>query len=426
MRSRFKAFSLAAPLLGAGICALSAWTAPSKPLERWAVILGGDTDGYLSPCGCTDPMTGGIRRRATATRELSFGDHTLILDNGSLAGGTGRQDEMKAQTMAEALNRIGAAAINFGPGDARLGPGLALSLQALSGNRLTTGSGNAGSISLPSSVTKGPFLVVAASVDSEALESALGGTGVSVDDVTSNLVETSQITAKHAILLLQGDHAEAVRLAKAFPTLALIQFRSSGDPPDHPEHVGNVILATSGERGKSIVRLIWTGSRFSGYSAVHLGPNFKDDPAVSSIYNSYLGRVDKAGLLDQLPRRSTGAFGGSAACAPCHAEASRVWRGSAHAHALSTLDKRRESRDPDCVPCHVTGITSLLGYRSQAVTPQLAFVGCESCHGPGLAHVKAPKSVRMAKVGAESCVSCHTPLNSPNFDFERYWPRIRH
>ena len=95
-------------------------------------------------------------------------------------------------------------------------------------------------------------------------------------------------------------------------------------------------------------------------------------------------------------------FAGNAACASCHTRATQVWKHSLHAKALETLQKRAHDRDPDCLPCHVVGLSSRNGYRSPKLTPQLAFVGCESCHGSGADHAKDP-FVRLGKVGEKAC-----------------------
>lgn len=414
------------PLVGLVGLVLAAWAPPLKPRPAsWAIILGGDTDGYLSPCGCTEPMSGGIRRRAAATRLLSFGSRTLLLDNGSMAGGVSRQDQMKAQTLAQALARMGVAAINFAPGDARLGIGFALSLDGLSGHRLTSASVEQQTVGLLDRVEKGPFVVEAASIDADSLADSLDGRPVSADQVAQDLVDFCRAAGKTSILLLQGSQADARNLAKRCPELGLIQYRSAGDPPEHPEHVGNTLLVTTGERGKSIVRLVWNGSRFSAYQVKHLGPEVSDDPTASRLFESYLKRVESEDLLAQVPRRITAAYAGSSACASCHAEESRVWKGSAHAHALATLEAKHEGSDPECVSCHVTGLDSDSGFRTRILNPQLAFVGCESCHGPAMAHSLKPE-VKLPRVGREVCVTCHTPLNSPNFVFESYWRKIRH
>ncbi|HSI73617.1 MAG TPA: multiheme c-type cytochrome, partial [Fimbriimonas sp.] len=98
---------------------------------------------------------------------------------------------------------------------------------------------------------------------------------------------------------------------------------------------------------------------------------------------------------------------------------------SAHAHALLTLEKEGHPRDPDCVSCHVVGLQFSTGFKSRQKTPQLANIGCESCHGAGAKHAAKP-SLKLRKLTEQACLPCHTTENSPHFDFKTYWKKIRH
>ena len=70
-------------------------------------------------------------------------------------------------------------------------------------------------------------------------------------------------------------------------------------------------------------------------------------------------------------------------------------------------------------------------------------VGCESCHGPGQKHVAAEMgadsalqeklqqamvvTVQQARESSVHwCVNCHDLDNSPDFDFDTYWPEVAH
>jgi excinuclease UvrABC ATPase subunit len=80
-----------------------------------------------------------------------------------------------------------------------------------------------------------------------------------------------------------------------------------------------------------------------------------------------------------------------------------------------------------------------------AITQNMVNVGCENCHGPGENHVIAEKvttestsntaekeryraAMRMTtdEKGQRFCYSCHDLDNSPNFDFDTYWDKIKH
>jgi hypothetical protein len=52
-------------------------------------------------------------------------------------------------------------------------------------------------------------------------------------------------------------------------------------------------------------------------------------------------------------------------------------------------------------------------------------VGCESCHGPGSNHAKAPAKTNIARgVDPKTCVGCHDRENSPQFDYDTYVEKV--
>lgn len=395
--------------------------------EPYVLFLAGDSNGYLSPCGCSDPMMGGAKRRATAIKKLGQPNRTIVLENGGFVKAAGRQDEIKIETFAELHKLSSGAAINLCYSEAKLGPGAIASLANLSGNRLITSSlEKSSTLDLPTGIKKGPFLIGGVSSLSTSLGANLGETPVPVDKAVQNLLDEAQRSNLKPLLMLDGNRADAERIAKAFPTLALIQYKSVGHPPEKVEKVGSTLLVTPGDGGKSIVRLVWRGNRFVSYVPVELQPSYKDDPDATRLYRTYLRRVTDEKLLEQLPRSATEKFSGSETCMKCHAQAGKVWKHSKHAEALVTLEKEGHDRDPDCVECHVVGLASLYGFRTRTQTPGLAAVGCESCHGPGARHSAMPKLVKMGKIGEKECLSCHRAENSPKFDFRTYWDRIKH
>jgi len=122
---------------------------------------------------------------------------------------------------------------------------------------------------------------------------------------------------------------------------------------------------------------------------------------------------------------------GSAACKSCHEPEFATWAASPHAHAVETLASKGEAGNADCLPCHTTGFDRAGGFPGGASVeahPDLARVGCESCHGPGGEHIKedAARFGDILSLGdkCDSCVilqicgSCHDDAKDPGFEFE--------
>jgi hypothetical protein len=121
-------------------------------------------------------------------------------------------------------------------------------------------------------------------------------------------------------------------------------------------------------------------------------------------------------------------YAGTATCGGCHKQALAVWRTTKHAHALEALAKVKRDRDPACIGCHVTGYLRPGGTSELAIaTKHFSEVGCEACHGPGLAHATAsaggaarpvPAPAVARKVSAAVCLECHTPdQTGGDFDY---------
>lgn len=388
------------------------------------LIIGGDTRGYLAPCGCSDPMLGGIERRATIIRALARSTPAVVIENGGLVNGTGRQDEMKAETLAQALGELGVAAINLGPTEAALGRGEVSQLARLAAGALTSASlADPGSLGVSAFVDRGPFRIAGVVADAAGLASALGQSSQTLEAVVDGFVKQSEGDAR-LVLMVQGDRDVAVRLATTHPKLAVVVYSSGGQPAW--SRVGETWVITPGDRGKDVVTLELTSEGLARPRAIPLGPAVAGDPAATRFYESYLRRVDREDLLEKLPRTATASYAGSWACQNCHRDEMRTWKHSAHREAFVTLESKGHDHDPDCVSCHVVGLASTKGFRSRSLTPQFAGVGCESCHGPLLAHVKNPVAVRPGKIGRQTCISCHNPDNSPHFDYPTYWRKIAH
>jgi hypothetical protein len=176
-----------------------------------------------------------------------------------------------------------------------------------------------------------------------------------------------------------------------------------------------------------------TGNWFDN-RIIPLDTSVPDQPGVGSLVAAYNRESDRlaaagkpVGVQPMLPGAPpptthagppadaapvTTAYVGAAACARCHATATAFWRATKHARALATLEAAHRGRSPACVGCHVTGYFQPGGTEDLAVaTTRLRDVGCESCHGPGSAHVAAPNAPRKLarQVPSSVCLGCHTP-----------------
>ncbi|MBI1947726.1 MAG: hypothetical protein HYS27_18705 [Deltaproteobacteria bacterium] len=132
---------------------------------------------------------------------------------------------------------------------------------------------------------------------------------------------------------------------------------------------------------------------------------------------------------------------GAVACAGCHAPAVAFWQAQqvqrpgkdaqgraitrvvGHARAWQTLVEEGKERDRSCVPCHAVGFGEPGGpcTTTDVVKGGFSGVQCESCHGPGSAHVGAGGKGGVVRAPDEArCRSCHRVphiATTDSFDF---------
>lgn len=411
-------------LISAAFSVLAAALWLPQQNSEWTLLVGGSITGYLSPCGCTKPMQGGLRRKARAYSELAVKGRTTRVELGPLGGGITRQEELKVEAAAEALGRADVHAVSLSFEDVRFGSAMVASLGSLSKSALVSG----GIITEGALAEKahGPYLITSWDPKTAAATASLGIPGRSESEVIDEFTAQAQLIGKMPLLMFEGSKAQATQLAQTYQDLAVIVYRSASNPPLEAERVGRTLLVTPGGHGKSLVKLVFKGAELSAMTVHSLGPNFEDDRSAEEIYRQYQNRVRTEKLIDAMPRIASKGFVGSKTCMTCHGEAGEIWKKTAHAGALKTLEDDNADRDPECVSCHVVGQDKIKGFKSRDLTAHLADVGCESCHGPGADHAAAPMKKKLPEAGEKSCMTCHTPEHSPNFDFKEYWPKIAH
>jgi len=111
-------------------------------------------------------------------------------------------------------------------------------------------------------------------------------------------------------------------------------------------------------------------------------------------------------------------------CGNCHVGHQADWVNTKHAGAAATLAAITPAPPATCYGCHTVNErgNSLTGLAGWDAVQNDAYkdVQCESCHGPGTDHVKAPEDrskwplprIGMTEAQA-SCASCHTGIHTP-------------
>jgi hypothetical protein len=446
------------------------------PKPKLALVITGEQNGYIEPCGCTgrENQLGGLARRYSFFEKLKADGWPFVaVDLGGLVDRFGRQAELKYQITSEALGKMGYSAVAFGPKDLRLPATELLSTTAGGADVSPYVSANVNLFDQTQ-----PFRIV------EAGGMKIGVTSILGDEyqreinnaelkltpaekaLTAVLPKLKAAGCDRLILLSHATQKESEALARKFPAFSIVVSAGGAEvPPNVPKKIEGTetLLIEVGAKGKyAIVLGLYDDAKEPlRYQRVPLDSRFADAPEMFALMEAFQGQLEQLGFEDLgirpkiHPRAksqgdATGQFVGSAKCGECHKTAYGIWSKSGHAHATEALVKATPQRihDPECLSCHVTGWNAqeFLPYESGFVsldaTPLLQGNGCENCHGPGGGHVAAEagkdlvfrdkqrQAMKLTKATVELnvCIKCHDDDNDPHFNgaFAKYWQKIEH
>lgn len=417
---------MAGAVLAAGL-----WVSPTPrqetSFETVTFFIAGGATGELAPCGCTKPMSGGIKRLARVVRtRMGETRNAFFLEAGPITAGEGRQNELKAETVAEIHSTLKASAAFWGSEDLRHPLGVRMSVARLMGAPLVNTDMAPLNLDLKPSVTVAGWKVYGFS---RLSGEAMPGWKPTMRDLPKG---------GKLVVLTDFTKQEATEFADSVGSPAIIVYRTGGDGDAGEEVSPGKWVLSPGGKSKNLLTVSVEPSGKMKAEATLLDEKIIDDAMTARLYRIYLKRVAEETLLNRVPREQTAVYAGSEACVSCHQEISEHYQTTRHASALATLEKDGHDRDPDCVSCHVTGLGAISGYWDRKSSPKMANVGCESCHGPSRDHARDPKILPGTPLvlkgkpepkrtqPLESCVQCHTPNTSPNFQSLTFWEKIRH
>lgn len=462
---------------------LEGWEQP-----EFALLLSGQEHGYLEPCGCSEFQSGGLARRYDLLKKMEEKGWTVAgLDVGGLLKRNGLQSQIKLDAFRRALSEMNYQAVNLGPEEIALEPTTLVSKLANTGDSdrfLPYLSANVSIFDLFEFGASKRFSIfevnghkigVTSIVDPELTKDNPGvqdGTISVAAPVEALQPVVEQLEAEQPEVMILLAHAEEKvcrELAKAYPQFQLILCGEGFEDPDgEAKYEGDTLLAHVGQKGKyvGVVGYYPKAEKPFKFELVKLDQQrFANSAEMTEVMRYYQDRLKDENVVESEPtlqHRSGYTFVGAVDCQKCHKKAHAKWSESKHAHAFESLIKGRKDyqgewisriHDPECLVCHTTGWSQLhhtrykSGFLSEEATPLLLGNQCENCHGPGSLHselewkaqedrkaveyetlLKARGELQLKKseVVKNVCTRCHDGDNSPNFDFEKYWPKVEH
>ncbi len=456
------------------------------PQPQLAFLLTGEQHGYFEPCGCTSSQLGGMSRRANLVQKLKAAGWTVQgLDVGGLSRRTTRQAQIKFETTLAALRELNYVAIGLGPEELRLQPDFLLSqhippLFFLSANLEFFGVADLGT-PVPSAIVEAGGLQVGITsvMSAELQKEVLPHPDITWQEPGPKLTDVlADFDDKHVdlrVLLSQASVTESEAFAQQFPQFDVVvtaQGTGDPDPTAPPQKIGDTLLIETGRKGKYVGVLgVYPDDKETPfrYKLISLErDNFDETPSMITLMQTYQERLESEQIVlaDAVgaPHPSGAKFVGADTCATCHESAMDIWKHTGHAHALESLDPINErdgherlngvkrTFDPECLACHVTGWdpNEYIRFQSGFLNEQFAtdkdqktlhklMAGsqCENCHGPGSRHIELVEADDLTAAGLEvrvtleqarkgMCEKCHDLDNSPEFDFDTYWERVKH
>jgi hypothetical protein len=432
--------------LAIGLAALTAGCEPTLDRNAPVLLFSTDNQGVLAACGCpSNPRGGFAKRQGLIEQYRRTRPNVLVVDAGDLM--PDHPHAVKVKYLAIAAGRARYDAI--GLGDQEFAVGVPALQQLAREHQLPFLCANvrdeAGSLVFPPHVIRevprptpgappwriGIFSVIADEV--YGFPPLEWRKGLKVEPpIDAARREVKELAGCDLVVALSHQSIlDTRRLAADVPGIHVIV---SGHDPimlKKPERAGDAVIVSTGEAG-CILGALSVGRGADGRPAfrqdlTELTARVPDAQWVMDLYWQYVKESkDKPPPdwnLTPIPER----YESAEACRKCHEAEYKAWQKTRHARAYESIKKARRQDDPECILCHTMGYGRPGGFVSMAKTPELGRVTCQACHVVTADHndknVKAEPEIY---INSRLCMSCHGPVQSPDFDYFVAKPRILH
>jgi len=406
------------------------------------IIYSGNTLGELKPCGCAkEEDQGGIERRMAYLKTVRASTkNTLLVDTGDGFKAPTKQGKLKAEYLMKSMVSMNYDAVTLGDKDAVYGNKFIEELKTIpwvSSNIELKGTSfhkyiiknyeDGLKIAIITAADPGLFYTKHSS-DIKVYNP--------IEVVNKIIDELEKKENPHLIVLLSHMKKEdGIKLLDIEGVDIVINghIEDAEDIIDmKPIFKDGKAFVQPGPRGQKMGELKVTFNPDGEISFVHqmvkLDSHVNFDPEMVELYEKYNQKIEAlffASLADKRKSKKSKVFATDVTCAGCHPSEHKIWSESRHGRAYRTLVKVNKSFDPECLICHTVGFDKPGGFVSEIDTPKLKNVQCEVCHGSGTKHVESPQP-DFGKQAKDACKMCHVKNHSPKFNFNDYWPRIKH
>ncbi|MCR4317409.1 MAG: DUF1573 domain-containing protein [Planctomycetes bacterium] len=417
----------------------------SVNLREIVILYASDFLSNIESCDCHDNQLGGIGRLATAIREEKDANpEAIFITGGDLVDFDEARPHLRlrAEALRDSLPRLGVDV--FVPGERELSYGAAFFEQPFRNPGLTnplvlSNYAKNEPVSRARIFERKGLRIAVLSIVHEQFRRGGDDLSPALEALENELNRIADQADAFVVVAHMHDHQPPWN-APQFADLDLVYQsgpRMGGNTFQSRLLPNGVYLVSGSQELESYAR---TSMYFDDArnrleqvtTEIPLSGVFAEDEQVSAIVSTYHERLR---AVNARPTTLTGAedgFVGSETCGTCHVSAAQVWSAARHSHAYESLVESGSQGDPECLACHTTGYLNTGGYDGTSESAHLASVGCEQCHGPSASHVRTVQqgaaviAMPPRKPNVNTCSGCHTRKHSPSFNFDQYWPRIRH
>lgn len=467
-------------LLHAGGCAKPAGAG------RLTVLISGNVEGYLRNCGCSAGQAGGEVRKARIIKleredgakpkpvDRGLPPAVVLLDTGNFTNAASKVTRAETAGVVRSMAKLNYDAVGLGLRELSYSqsdllellkpanlPLTAANLRFIKPEASEDQSQALNAMIQPYRLAKqknGYTVGIIHLVDLSVQNQMGKRTGFELSDPYQAACDVIKAHGKEAsawilsIANAREDPADRAKLAGVPQILLLVGYRREqvleGAQPEVEQMPRSV--PPPFERAKDIVRVV-VGFSVQGKvetvstEEVMIQESVKPDEYVEQIISEVEPQLERLANDDAEIEDQPGVhprYVGDSACARCHANIVQQLAATKHLQAYDDVKEKGQQRSAACLPCHVTGYNKAGGWNilKNSERPEMRGVHCESCHGPGEYHVilrttkKAPpdiasggrNAVGLQPASKRTCLVCHDEPNSPKFDYETYWPKVKH
>jgi hypothetical protein len=471
-------------VLPAGDRPLIAESSDSQPAsEAICFTFTGARRSELEPCGCHGLQTGGVDREARYYDDLRKAYGTVIpMEAGIWIDPYQTPNErLKTDYLLRAMDSMGYEVFNMTPYELAFGTTYTLSvdkdhsIKRISANLLVAPRGE--EVPNPGRPFFEPYYIrevprrdggkpirvgVLGVTDARALEqmSLQRMKAICRDMPAFKLLDVAETLrtnvprlrpqVDYLIVLGLMNIDVAQKLVREIEGIDLFVTTAGAQRPTMVQHLGKTAMLQTGYLSRYFTKAVAEFDkenkpiRTNG-GLVAIRTDAPREPAITELLEAY--KEDTKNLARRIAvARERSRFVGHGRCLGCHRNEYIQWTRTPHNLAWSTLTRRNQQYNPDCVKCHVTGYQEKDGFVDAMQTGHLVKVQCEVCHGPGREHVDLwlqrnrlksqgkidsleaqPDDPKMiATPPRELCIQCHNEEHDPNFDYEKDLPLTSH